>query len=101
VDAGDGTAKIEWLGKVACTADELLDLRPSRLNDAVGWLRRKLERGPLPATKAMRLALKAGISKRTFDRARKHLGVKPRKGRSGSKGQWTLSLPQKVTASEV
>ncbi len=94
VGTEDGSAKIEWRGKITCTADELLDPRSNPMSDAYYWLRRTLAQGSLPANEIERLARKAGIAKHTLDRAKSRLGVISRKGR-GADRQWTWSLSQK------
>jgi putative DNA primase/helicase len=61
--------------------------------DAEALLREELASGPVAATTIEELATDLGISERTLRRARKDLGVVPKK--DGFGGGWTWSLPDK------
>ena len=81
-DEPDGAPVIDWDPEpVTMTADEALEpvskakQGGGALGKAIGWLRGKLADGPVPSTQLKEWALKAGIAKRTYDRARAELGV--------------------------
>jgi putative DNA primase/helicase len=85
------TSRIEW-------GDELPELDPrsllahsslaerGALRDAIDFLGKSLEAGPLPASEVIADAKKLGISEPTLRRARRACGVKTRK--DGLKGHW-------------
>jgi archaellum biogenesis ATPase FlaH len=89
----DGLPILKWVGTSNLTIDDLMGQddgdRKSALDQAIDLLREELKDGPkLVATIEMKAQAK-GIAKRTLDRARKELGVVPRKLKDG----WMLSLP--------
>jgi hypothetical protein len=89
----DGLPILKWVGTSDLTIDDLMGQddgdRKSALDQAIDLLREDLKDGPkLVATIEMKAQAK-GIAKRTLDRARKELGVVPRKLKDG----WMLSLP--------
>jgi hypothetical protein len=63
--------------------------------EAVVWLARQLDRGPLGAAEVVERAKVAGISQRTLRRAKTVLGVwSVRLGGVGAAGFWAWELPQ-------
>lgn len=87
--------KVEWLGTVHITPDELLagNVKPRR--KATAFLRRTLAHGAVSARKVTRFAKAAGITTRTLDRAKMELHVKStREGGLGDEGKWLWSLPK-------
>jgi hypothetical protein len=87
---------IDWLGESPHTANALFavgrDNRPA-LTEAIEVLRAILSDGPIPASEALRIAREAGVAKRTLDRARKYLGVIPKRVGRGWSVHWTWTLP--------
>jgi len=95
---------IFWANEhVSCTADEILAAnenaseRPA-LTEAEDFLRDILRDGPRPAKEIKSEAKEAGIAWRTVNRAKKTLGVDPkRKAENGDglgrSGRWYWSLP--------
>ncbi|MCL2853111.1 MAG: AAA family ATPase [Defluviitaleaceae bacterium] len=60
----------------------------TKIDEAMDFLEELLADGEVPATEAIELANDEGISKRTLDRARKQIGVKPKK----VDGHWVWML---------
>lgn len=94
------TAGLAWCGPdPSIRARDLLstedDERQGALEEAKEFLEDYLADGPVASGDAQKAALKAGHSERTIRRARKALGIKPRKeGAPGSKDQhWVWELP--------
>lgn len=91
---------VTWGAKTTVTADEALaannaKLRgPSKLDEAISFLKRMLAPGPKLTREVEAAAAKADIAKETLRRAREELGVisEKRKQRDG-RGPWELSLP--------
>jgi hypothetical protein len=79
----------EVLSEVVEAVREAVKLRkPTELQRAKTWLQETLSGGPMLATAVEKLAIKAGISKRTLRRAAKSVKVQSRrKGR----GPWVWS----------
>jgi hypothetical protein len=94
--------RLAWEGVSVHDAQALLAVpvggrHRSAVDEAEDVLRAILDDGPLPASEAERLAGDAGIADRTLDRARRRLGISPRKiGKPGDANQhWEWSLPPK------
>ena len=89
---------IAWLTQhVSISADEALAAaangEPRRArDDAVDFLSDQLASGPLPMKEILEAAAAHSISKATLQRAKKTLGIVPRK--SSLKGGWTWRLPE-------
>jgi len=68
---------------------------PSRkkIDTAVDWLRAELATGERPAAEVEANALCAGIAPRTYDRARKRLGVTSRRVGFGRWAKYMIALP--------
>jgi hypothetical protein len=97
--------RLLWAGESRLTARQLLappdgETRSS-LDEAIAVLEAILADGSQPTKEVERLALQAGVSKRTLERARAALGVKSapltEPGRRGAVG-WRSSLPTDATA---
>ena len=88
-DAVEGSAR-ELLGQAETQTDP--DER-SALDDAKGFLRMMLERGPVSAKQIKKEAAEAGHAERTLMRAKQALGVEARK--EDFHGQWRWALPAK------
>jgi hypothetical protein len=67
--------------------------RPKKIDLAVAWLRTKLASGERPAAEVEAKALCAGIAPRTYDRARKRLGVTSRRIGFGRWAKYMIALP--------
>jgi hypothetical protein len=92
----DAGVVIEWLGESTHTARDLADsgrAEHSALAEAAYVLYSILAEGPVWAREVIRLAGKAGIAKRSLDRAKLLLGVKSRKRGSGRGSRWVWELP--------
>lgn len=80
-DTGAGWARVEWLGEVDATAEDLNALRAKTADDGAGetesgaWLHEMLADGPMDRRELMARASTAGFSERTIDRAKHRLGV--------------------------
>lgn len=88
-------------GTVTTSADELLQsasksIDTSARGEAKEFLRRELEDGPKPSRDIDAAARDAGISEASLRRARKDLGVLPKKGSGG----WSQQLPGQRDASQ-
>jgi len=93
----NGGMAIEWLGESKLTARELgaaAREEHSKLHEAAVVLYGILAEGPVWASEAMAVAGRAGVSKRTLDRAKKLLGVVVRKWGSGRGSRWSWQLPE-------
>ncbi len=73
--------------------------RPSRLDTAAKWLEGLLSRGPLAATDVERMALAAGFSKRTLERARRSLRIAT--SNCGQGTPWIMRLAGEDEAGEA
>jgi hypothetical protein len=69
---------------------------PKKIDVAVAWLRAELASGERPAARVEANALCAGISPRTYDRARKRLGVTSRRIGFGRWAKYMIALPPAV-----
>lgn len=90
------TARVAWEGATEHTTAQLLaaprpDDEPGALDEAVGFLREALARGPMLSAALDREARAAGVSERTLKRARKELRLHAHK--DGPSGAWTTYLP--------
>ena len=89
------TSGLKWLGEdPTATPSKVLAGRqePSRLDDAIDFLRDVLADGSLPSLEVTALAAAEGIAKRTLKRAKQKLGIESkRKGYGpGSAVHWSL-----------
>jgi hypothetical protein len=89
--------KFRWTGETELTASELLAAEASGYEGGAGseaeeFIRHELRDGARPAKEVSRVARQAGIAERTLRRARKRLGIKPRKG--GMEAGWEWALPE-------
>ena len=66
---------------------------PKKIDVAVAWLRAELASGERPAAGVEANALCAGIAPRTYDRARKRLGVTSRRIGFGRWAKYMIALP--------
>jgi len=66
---------------------------PKKIDIAAAWLRTLLASGERPAAEVEAKALCAGISPRTYDRARKRLGVTSRRIGFGRWAKYMIALP--------
>jgi hypothetical protein len=101
--ADSGALRVGWIGPCAHTADSLLaaprdEEERGAVQEAVEVLRAVLANGSRPANEVECEARKAGISKRTLDRAKAALGVKAKLTGFGSEGEWRWSLPSTESA---
>jgi hypothetical protein len=92
----DGQPRIEWGGVAEFSADDLVaDKRRGgslAVEEAVAFLESELESGALPALDLKARAKEAGISEATLNRAKKKLGITPRRmaGQEGTPWAWEL-----------
>jgi hypothetical protein len=88
-----GRATLNWLGPSDITIDDLISSdgppRMSALDEATQFLRVFLKHGPEASIKVEKEAAARDIAPKTLERARRALGVRPRKKGKG----WFLSLP--------
>lgn len=92
----DSGIVIEWLGESKYTARDLANTGhadKSALAEAAYVLYSILVDGPVWAREAIKLAARAGITKRTLDRAKLVLGVETKKRGSGPGSRWYWRLP--------
>jgi hypothetical protein len=91
------TSKVEWLDETDYSADDLCkpngEASGSLVDDAVDFLKQLLADGPVSAIEGKAAAEELDISSSTLQRARKKLGVKPKKTASG--WDWYLPEPKK------
>lgn len=91
--------RINWGEPLVGTAAELLaevegperDKASPECERAAEWLEERLGAAPVPAKQVQQDALMAGLSWKTVNRAKRSLGIKPRK--TGMGGGWVWSLP--------
>jgi hypothetical protein len=90
------TSRIEWLGEVNITADDLLTVvegQPKVGEDVAGFLKAALANGPKEFNEILRAAHKAGFTKAALFKAKEFIGVKAYPtGVDGNSG-WTWELP--------
>lgn len=83
--------------EITITADEAMEPRKgkaaTKLNRAVDWLKNRLAGDCVASDVLEHEADKAGISRRTYWRARKELNVIAVKDRSSREKRWFISLP--------
>jgi AAA domain-containing protein len=91
---GTGAPRVEWLGEIDITADQLLmKPRPSpRLEAAKAFLREILADEPMPASDVTEAAKAEGITPKTLRSAREQLEVFGFK--QGFEGPWLWRLPE-------
>ena len=96
--------RIVWEGETSYTANELIappllsQGENGALGEAMEFVRMELMNGGRTAKGMEAAATDAGISQSTLRRARKQLGIKPRKeGKPGEPGQWIWELPSGFT----
>jgi hypothetical protein len=90
--APNGSSRVVWEGVTDLRSDQLLDSpKEGKLDTAKAFLRDQLSEGSQAVIPIEELALRAGIAKRTLDRARADLGVTAH--RRGFQGAVFLSLP--------
>jgi hypothetical protein len=95
--AHNGAARVVWDGPSALTESDLVEGRQSsKLGDAVEFLEAALAAGERPVEELKAAAFQAGISERTFERARATLNLKPYRKGFGSGGKFFLSLPEQL-----
>jgi hypothetical protein len=95
VPADADMAKIEWLGPVAWTADDLVEAgrkRGEALPRAVAFLREQLAHGPCDRQTLLDQAEAIGLSFRTLERAKSQLDVVSRRRDEGGRVVWYWSL---------
>ncbi|HZN35970.1 MAG TPA: hypothetical protein VFB80_19205 [Pirellulaceae bacterium] len=99
----DDPPRVSWENKpVEMNADEALSLEndgasgETALDRAVGWLRCRLEGGPLPANELKDQAELDGIAPRTLDRAKAVLGVIVKPSGFGGPRIWWLPGDDRV-----
>jgi hypothetical protein len=66
---------------------------PKKIDIAVAWLRTELAAGEQVAAKIEAKARSAGIAPRTYDRARRRLGITSRRIGFGRKAKYLMALP--------
>jgi hypothetical protein len=77
----------------AKSSSQGLALNPKKIDVAVAWLRTVLTAGERAAAEVEAEALCAGIAPRTYDRARKRLGVTSRRMGFGRCAKYMIALP--------
>lgn len=99
-----GWPRIEWIGPVEITAEELVQVpsyrRGELLARAVVFLEKLLAAGPRLRDWALRQTRAFGISSRTLDRARAQLGVESKEVRENGQNVWYWSLGNRHAAHE-
>ena len=95
VPADAGMARIEWLGPVERTADDLVEAgrkRGQAVPRAVALLREQLAQGPCDRETLLVHAEAIGLSFRTLERAKSQLGVVSQQRREGGRTVWYWRL---------
>ena len=88
-------ARIEWLGPVERTADDLVEAgrkRGQAVPRAVAFLREQLAQGPCDREALLSHAEAIGLSFRTLERAKSQLGVVSQQKREGGRVVWYWRL---------
>ena len=101
IRANDDGSYIAWGGELNLTTDDILaaadDTEAPDRNDAKAFLREALKDGEQDSETVYQWAKKAGIAKRTLDRAKAELGVRSRKLGIGREAKWIFVPPAKLT----
>jgi len=95
VPAEAGKARIEWLGPVERTADDLVHAgrkRGQAVPRAVAFLRQQLVPGPCDRETLLAHVEAIGLSFRTLERAKSQLGVLSQQRREGGRTVWYWRL---------
>ncbi len=102
-DAPEGSSRVEWKGSVDVSADELVTAitaeERSQIEEAKDVIDDALADGKRPEEEVWKKVRAAGISKRTYRRARESLGLTQRAGGAfregfGPGGRWWLQFPE-------
>jgi hypothetical protein len=91
------TSRVVWLGTSGLTANDLLakpDKDCGKLEEAVAVIETLLSSGPRTSDDVEAACKQAEVSKRTYWRARKKLGIKATRTGYGEEGGWVLALPK-------
>jgi len=94
----DEPAIVQWEGESDEDPDDLLrprteDEDPSKVDEAMAWLRATLANGPVPAKQVYSEAGKVGIKAHTLERAKKRLKVRSEAEPGTSPPRWRWVLP--------
>jgi hypothetical protein len=92
---GEGLPRIDWLGPVNWTADDLVAAgrwRGEAVPRAVGFLQEQLAHGPRNRQTLLAQAEREGISFRTLERAKAELGVVSEQRREEGRNVWYWRL---------
>jgi hypothetical protein len=97
IEAFGDTSRVRWGDHCDTSAHDLCasgsDKRQgSKADDAKVIIEDMLAHGSRPSSEVFQACLDAGVSKRTFDRVRKEMGVKSERIGFGDEGTWTLTL---------
>ena len=95
VPADAGMARIEWLGPVERTADDLVEAgrkRGQAVPRAMAFLREQLAQGPCDRETLLGHAEAIGLSFRTLERAKSQLGLVSQQRREGRRVVWYWRL---------
>jgi hypothetical protein len=87
---------VEWLGEVPYSAQDLAGgpgEEHAALHEAMEVLYSLLAEGPVAANEVLQKAGKAGVSRRTLQRAKVLLRVRSRKSGNGPGSSWSWELP--------
>jgi hypothetical protein len=90
-----GVAQVEWLGTIARTADEVLQVRVRRgeaVPQALAFLRQHLAHGPSDRQTLLEEAGRRGISFRSLERAKAALGIVSQQRREEGRNIWYWRL---------
>jgi hypothetical protein len=97
VTTGEGMPRLQWLGPVERTADDLVRFgrrRGEAVPRALAFLQEQLAGGTREREGLVELAQGEGISLRTLERAKAELGVRSQQRREQGRKVWYWSLPQ-------
>lgn len=97
IESYEGTSRVRWGETCDATAGDLCaggsDNRKSgKADEAKTIINDMLAHGPASSNEVLQACLDAGVSKRTYDRVKKEMGVKAQRIGFGDEGEWTLSL---------
>ncbi|HJZ56752.1 MAG TPA: AAA family ATPase [Gemmataceae bacterium] len=90
-DTASGQGRLEWVGPVDLSADELCVTERDRTRPrdrAKEWLKQQLAGGTRKAGEIEAAAAASGIAARTLDRAKAALGVISEQRREGERSEW-------------